>query len=74
MITDILETKRSKEELRIALDVVKEFKGGEDEIDWLFASFESWVKLEQLEEFLEHLVERIKTIDLRRQRWKVGLI
>lgn len=56
MITDFLKTKRTKEELTTALAVVKEFKECENEEEWLRISFMAWAKLEQLEEFLEHLV------------------
>ena len=56
-ITDFLKTDRSKEELVVALDVLREFKGCESGEEWLSAPFISWVKLEQLQEFLEHLCE-----------------
>ena len=52
-----LRTERNPDELRAALDVVREFKETENTEEWLIASFESWVKLEQLEEFLAFLVE-----------------
>lgn len=57
MITDFLKTQRSKEELTIALDVLREFKQCESELEWAMVMFATWVKLEQLEEFLGHLVE-----------------
>lgn len=57
MITDFLNTQRPKEELSTALSVVRLFKNCESGNEWLAGSFESWVKLEQLEEFLAHLVE-----------------
>ena len=57
MITDFLKTRRSKKDLKIALDVLREFKEHESEAEWFHASFESWTKLEQLEEYLAHLVE-----------------
>lgn len=57
-ITDFLKTKRNKAELKVALDVLKEFKGCESQHEWLMISFAAWIKLEQLEEFLEHLVNK----------------
>lgn len=57
MITDFLKTNRSKDELRIALEVVREFKECESGQEWAMISFAAWAKLEQLEEYLAHLVE-----------------
>lgn len=57
MITEFLKTKRSKNELASALAVLREFKGCETEEEWLAIPFAAWAKLEQLEEFLSHLVE-----------------
>lgn len=57
MITDFLKTKQTKPRLRIALEVLHEFKECESEEEWLWISGGAWAKLEQLEEFLEHLVE-----------------
>lgn len=56
-ITDFLKTTRTPEELKVALEVLREFKQKETEGEWLRIPFIAWVKLEQLEEFLEHLVE-----------------
>jgi hypothetical protein len=56
MITDFLKTTRSKEELRTALNTLREFKECESQEEWLMISFAAWAKLEQLEEFLAHLV------------------
>lgn len=55
-ITDFLKTKTSKDKLKIALQVLIEFKSCESRDEWLFTPFIAWSKLEQLEEFLEHLV------------------
>lgn len=55
-ITDFLKTKRTKEELSIALDVLREFKAGESVEEWAGIWFMAWAKLEQLEEFLDYLV------------------
>ena len=57
MITDFLKTERSKDELTAALSVLREFKECESGREWLEIPFHAWVKLEQLEEFLAHLVE-----------------
>ena len=56
MITDFLRTTRTKEELATALQVLREFKGCESGKEYLFIPFIAWTKLEQLEEFLDHLV------------------
>lgn len=57
MITDFLKTTRSKNDLRIALEVLREFKECESGQEWAMIPFAAWAKLEQLEEFLTHLVE-----------------
>ena len=57
MITDFLKTQRSKEELVAALAVLREFKNCESQEEWLEIPFMAWTKLEQLEEFIAHLVE-----------------
>ena len=57
MITDFLKTQRSKEELKTTLDVLREFKAGESDEEWAGIPFDAWSKLEQLEEFLAHMVE-----------------
>jgi len=62
-ITDFLKTKRSKKELAIALEVIKEFKACESPEEWLAIPFAAWAKLEQLNEFLEHLVNNEKLRD-----------
>lgn len=57
MITDFLKTKRSKDDLKIALEVLREFKSNESPEEWVMIMFAAWTKLEQLQEFLSHLVE-----------------
>jgi len=57
MITDFLETTRSKEELATTLSVVREFKSHESEHEWVSIPIVAWAKLEQLEEYLAYLVE-----------------
>lgn len=57
MITDFLKTTRSKDELKHALEVLREFKNCESQEEWLEIMFAAWAKLEQLEEFLAHMVE-----------------
>lgn len=56
-ITTFLKTTRSPEDLKITLEVLREFKRCESREEWLFIDFSAWAKLEQLEEFLAHLVE-----------------
>jgi len=71
MITDFLKTKRSKRQLRIALKVIEEFKGCENEHEWLALPFSAWAKLEQLEEYLSHITKgtplQADTIAYRKQ-------
>ena len=57
MITDFLSTKTSRDDLAATLAVLREFKACESTQEWLAIPFSAWAKLEQLEEFLEHLVE-----------------
>ena len=58
MLLEFLKTKRTKEELSLVLDILKEFKGHESKEEWAFCSFESWVKLEQFEDYLRLLTDR----------------
>ena len=55
MLIDFLNTKRSREELEVALNVIREFKGNEGSDEWLYCPGVVWAKLEQLEEYLDHL-------------------
>lgn len=57
MITDFLTTQRSTTDLATALAVLREFKRCESQEEWYQIPFNAWAKLEQLEEFLAHLVE-----------------
>ena len=57
MITDFLKTKRTQDDLKIALEIIREFKSNESTDEWAEIMFAAWSKLEQLEEFLSHLVE-----------------
>lgn len=63
MIIDFLKTTRSKTELKAALAVLREFKECESREEWLFTPFVAWAKLEQMEEFLSHLVEQTPLAD-----------
>ena len=56
MIVDFLKTNRSPEDLRTALAVLREFKGAHSRLERFAPSFVVWVKLDQFEEFLDHLV------------------
>lgn len=62
----ILQTETDPEKLNAALDVIEEFKSLENAMEWLGCSFESWAKLEQLEDALRLLtgrgVESVKDI------------
>ena len=57
MILDFLKTARSKNDLKTALEVLREFKKCESSNEWLMCPFYAWIKLEQLEEFLAHLTD-----------------
>jgi hypothetical protein len=56
-IIRFLQTKTSREDLATALRVLREFKACENDPEWFEVPFEAWAKLEQLEEFLAHLVD-----------------
>lgn len=56
MIIDFLKTNRDKKDLKIALEVLTEFKECESVEEWFVIDFAAWAKLEQLEEYLRHLV------------------
>jgi len=56
-ITDFLKTKTSKEDLKSALSVLREFKSCEGEREWIDIPCVVWDKLEQLEEYLAYLVD-----------------
>jgi hypothetical protein len=72
MITDFLKTKRPKKDLKITLEVLKEFKSCESWDEYLEIWFSAWAKLEQFEEYLEHLVNgkplQQDTIDYMRRQ------
>lgn len=53
-----MKTKTSKKDLKIALKVLREFKKCENTEEWFYITFQAWTKLEQLEEFLDHLVNK----------------
>ena len=57
MIIDFLKTETTIENLKIALKVLREFKECEGDIEWLATPFVVWSKLDQLEEYLAHLVD-----------------
>ena len=67
MIVDFLKTKRTKEELATALAVLREVKECESNEEWLSIMFAAWAKLEQLQEYLEHLVEGAELADDTKQ-------
>jgi len=55
-ITDFLTLNIPKDKLSTALEVLQKFKEQESTEEWLQIPFDAWAKLEQLEEYLEHLV------------------
>ena len=61
-IIGFLETKTRKDDLAITLKVLREFKGNESKEEYLSVMFAAWAKLEQLEEYLDYLVNGV---DLR---------
>lgn len=59
MITDFLDLPIPVDDLAAALRVVRAFRACESEQEYLSIPFAAWVKLEQLQEFLEHRVEHV---------------
>lgn len=57
MLIDFLKTTRTKEELKTALEVLREFKECESTEEWARCPLVAWAKLEQMEEYLAHLAE-----------------
>jgi hypothetical protein len=57
MLQDFLNTKTPKENLKIALEVIDEFKQNESAEEWLNDSFSTWQRLEELEEYLKKLTQ-----------------
>jgi hypothetical protein len=55
MLIEFLSTKTSKDDLAAALRVLQEFKNLECDQEWM-APFSDWLRLEQLEEYLEFIV------------------
>lgn len=77
MITDFLKTRQSPHDLKAALEIVREFKkcvGLKGSEEYLAISSLAWDKLEQLEEFLAHLVEGtpLKDDTLAYIEWQKG--
>ena len=54
-LVTFLNTDRNKGELKIALDVIQEFRSKESLEEWGLCPFDCWVKLEQLEDYLKLL-------------------
>jgi hypothetical protein len=50
-----MRTTRPREELRVALDVIRDFKACENRDEWAMP-FHHWMRLEQLEDYLKLLV------------------
>lgn len=55
MITDFLTLNISKEDAATTLTLLRQFKHCESTQEWLMIPFSAWAKLEQLEEFLDHM-------------------
>ena len=55
MLIDFLKTKTDKKDLATAFKVLMEFKGNEEMSEYIRCDFVAWHKLEQLQEFLDHL-------------------
>lgn len=58
MLKNFLKTQLAKDELKIALKVIKEYKSNEDLEEWLMHPFDYWVELENLERCLEYLINK----------------
>lgn len=56
MITDFITLNISKEDAATALTILRQFKACESTEEWLMIPFSAWAKLEQMEEFLDHMV------------------
>ena len=54
MIIDFLKAELTDEDLTTALRVLLVFKGCESKEEWFACPFVAWIKLEQMEEFLQH--------------------
>lgn len=63
MITDFLKTERNPDDLKVALNALREFKECHTDKEWLGIDFAAWAKLDQLEEFLSHLVDGVDLAD-----------
>lgn len=55
-LIDFLSTTRSKAELKAAYDALMDFKACEGAAERLHVPYDCWIKLEQFEEYLNHLV------------------
>lgn len=53
---NFLQTSTSPDELRAALQVMREFKTHETTEEWMARPFATWIMFEMLEEYLDHLV------------------
>lgn len=73
-IIDFLKSERTPDELKLALEVLREFKECESASEWGVIPFACWSKLEQLEEFLDHLANNapLEADTLERMK-KLGL-
>ena len=56
-LLDFLKTSRSKDELKLCLDILEEFKDKESSTEWLMCPFITWSKLEQFQDYLRLLTD-----------------
>lgn len=56
-LVEFLKTKRSKQELEIALSVLREFKSNESDEEWAAGFFLTWAQIEKFENMLVALCE-----------------
>ena len=55
MLIEFLKTERTKEELQTTLAVLREFKACRSDAEYMKVPQLSWMRLDQLEEFLAYL-------------------
>ncbi len=56
-LLEFLKTKRTKEELKLCLEILEEFKSCENQMEWMMCNFSTWVKLEQFQDYLRLLTD-----------------
>lgn len=56
-LLDFLKTSRTKDELKLCLDILQEFKDKESQGEWLMVPFMAWSKFEQFQDYLRLLTD-----------------